>query len=439
MKIITRIMAGIVFFMLLATIAGAQGLPRAKTPEEVGLSAERLKRISAGFQADVDKGAIPGAVVMIVRKGKVAYFEAIGYQDREQKIPMKRDSIFRIASMSKPFTSLAIMMLAEEGKIQLFEPASRYLPEFKDLKVGVEKTDPATGQKELILVAPDREMTVQDLMRHTSGITYGIFGKSMVKDLYSKTKEGNPFDFSFNQTNAEMVTKLSKLPLATQPGTTWEYSQSTDVLGRIVEVVSGLELDAFIAERISKPLKLSDTGFWAEGEKQAGRVAEPQIVPATGKRPLMIPEATKRPRWISAGGGMLSTAADYARFCQMFLNKGILDSVRLVAPKTVDLMASNHLPPGTRIAPGAWAQFVGSLPSPEMGQGFGLGFCVRTESGLNPSPGSVGDYYWAGANGTYFWIDPKEQLVAVLMMAAPAPRLHYRALMRDYVYQAIIK
>ena len=437
MKIITRILAATVLFMLLVTMASAQGLPKAKTPEEVGLSSDRLKRISAGFQADVDKGVIPGAVVMIVRKGKVAYFEAIGYQDRENKIPMKRDSIFRIASMSKPFTSLAIMMLVEEGKIQLFQPASRYLPEFKDLKVGLEKSDTATSQKELILVPPDREMTVQDLMRHTSGITYGIFGKSMVKDLYNKTKEGNPFNF--NQTNAEMVTKLSKLPLATQPGTTWEYSQSTDVLGRIVEVVSGLELDTFIAERIAKPLKLSDTGFWAEGEKRAMRVAEPQADPATGKRPPMMSDATKRPRWIAGGAGMLSTASDYARFCQMFLNKGTLDSVRLLAPKTVELMSSNHLPPGTKFAPGSWAQFIITLPSPEMGQGFGLGFCVRTEPGLNPCSGSVGDYYWAGVYGTYFWIDPKEQLVAVLMMNALGPRTQYRAVMRDYVYQAIMK
>jgi CubicO group peptidase (beta-lactamase class C family) len=437
MKIMKRIMAAIVLFMLLAGMASAQGLPKAKNPEEVGLSSERLKRISEGFQADVDKGTIPGAVVIIVRKGKVGYFEAIGYQDREKKIQMKRDSIFRIASMSKPFTSLAIMMLAEEGKIQLLQPASRYLPQFKDLKVGVEKTDPATGQKELILVPPDREVTVQDLMRHTSGITYGFFGKSMVKDLYNKTKEGNPFDFG--QTNAEMVTKLSKLPLASQPGTTWEYSQSTDVLGRIVEVVSGLELDTFIAEKISKPLKLSDSSFWAEGEKRAMRVAEPQVDPTTGKRPGLFHDSMQRPNWIAGGAGMISTAADYARFCQMFLNKGALNGVRLVAPKTVELMSSNHLPPGTKFAPGSWAQFVAMLPSPEMGQGFGLGFCVRTEPGLNPSPGSVGEYYWAGAYGTYFWIDPKEQLVAVLMMHAPAMRLYYRGVIRDYVYQAILK
>ncbi|MEW6184855.1 MAG: serine hydrolase domain-containing protein [Thermodesulfobacteriota bacterium] len=374
---------------------------------------------------------------MIVRKGKVAYYEAFGYQNREENLPMKRNSIFRIASMSKPFTSLAIMMLVEEGKIQLFQPASHYLPEFKDLKVGVEKIDPATGQNELILVPPNREMTVQDLLRHTSGITYGIFGKSMVKALYNKTKEGNPFNFG--QTNAEMVTKFSKLPLAYQPGTTWDYSQSTDVLGRIVEVVSGLELDVFIAERITKPLKISDTGFWAEGPERGARVAEPQVDPATGKRPPMR-DALKRPRFISGAGGMVSTASDYARFSQMFLNKGILEGIRLAAPKTVEMMTSNHLPPGIKFDPGSAAQIgLPTLPSQEMGQAFGLGFCLRTEAGLNPRTGSVGEFYWQAATGPYFWVDPKEQLVAVLMMQAPAPRAYYWAMIRDYVYQAIMR
>lgn len=436
MKIVTRIMAATILFMLLVTIAGAQELPKAKTPEEVGLSSERLKRISTGLQADVDKGAIPGAVVIIIRKAKVAYHEAFGYQDREKKIPMKHDSIFRIASMTKPFTSLAIMMLVEEGKIQLGYPVSRYLPEFKELKVGIEKTDAATGRKELVLVPPDREMTVQDLLRHTSGITYGIFGKSMVKDLYN-IKEGNPFDF--NQTNAEMVTKLSKLPLQYQPGTVWDYSMSTDVLGRIVEVVSGLELEAFIAERITKPLKLSDTSFWAEGEKRAMRIAEPQVDPATGKRPGLFHDSMQRPKWIAGGAGMISTAADYARFCQMFLNGGILDGVRLFSPKTIELMSANHLPPGIQFSPVSYPLFQAIIPSPEVGQGFGLGFAVRTEAGRNALHGSVGDYFWAGAYGTYFWIDPKEQMAVVLMMHAPPLRLHYRYLMRGFVYQAIVK
>jgi CubicO group peptidase (beta-lactamase class C family) len=430
-----KIMAVFVLSLFLATTALAQGLPKAKNPEEVGFSSERLKKISAGLKSDVESGKIPGAVVLIARKGKIAYYDAIGYQDREKKIPMKRDSIFRVASMTKPFTSLAIMMLVEEGKIQIGYPVSRYLPEFKDLKVGMEKTDTANNRKELVFVPAEREMTVQDLLRHTSGITYGIFGKSMVKDLYN-VKETNPFDF--NQTNAEMVTKLSKLPLQYQPGTTWDYSMSTDVLGRIVEVVSGLELDVFIAERITKPLKLSDSGFWAEGGK-ANRLAEPQVDQATGKRPALFHDSLQRPKWIAGGAGMISTAADYARFCQMFLNGGVLDGVRLISPKTVELMTANHLPPVIQFSPISYPLFQAIIPSPEVGQGFGLGFAVRTETGRNALPGSAGDYFWAGAYGTYFWIDPKEQMVVVLMMHAPPLRLHYRYLMRGLVYQAVIK
>jgi CubicO group peptidase (beta-lactamase class C family) len=338
--------------------------------------------------------------------------------------------------MTKPFTSLAIMMLAEQGKLQLAYPVSKYLPEFKDLKVGVERTDPTTGTKELLLESQDREMTVQDLMRHTSGITYGIFGKSMVKDLYNQ-KGANPFDFS--QTNAQMVTKLSKIPLQYQPGTTWDYSMSTDVLGRIVEVVSGMELDAFITEKITKPLKLSDTAFWAEGEKRVARLAEPQVDPATGKKPALFHDSLQRPNWIAGGAGMISTAADYARFCQMFLNGGTLDGVRLVSPKTIELMSANHLPPGTKYSPVSYTLFQGIIPSPEAGQGFGLGFAVRTDTGRNALPGSMGDYFWAGAYGTYFWIDPKEQMTAILMMHAPALRLDYRYLMRNLVYQALVK
>jgi CubicO group peptidase (beta-lactamase class C family) len=436
MKIIKQMTTAVILFFVLAAVAGAQGLPRAKSAEELGFSAERLKRISAVFEADVDKETIPGAVVLIARKGKVALLEAFGYQDREKKILMSRDSIFRIASMTKPFTSLSVMMLVEEGQIQLAHPVSRYLPEFKNLQVGVEKMEAGTGKKTLILVPPDREMTVQDLLRHTSGITYGVFGKSLVKDLYNKTKEANPFDF--NQTNTEMVTKLSKLPLAFQPGTTWDYSQSTDVLARLVEVISGVEFDAFIATRITKPLKLVDTAFWAEGEKRAARLAEPQIDPATGKKPGVL-NVRERPRWISGGVGLVSTAADYGRFCQMLLNKGVLEGVRLVAPRTIDLMTANHLPPGIQFVSGAQAPFGATLPSPEVGQGFGLGVAVRIDPGLNAMPGSVGDFSWSGIYGTYFWIDPKEQLIAVLMMQAQAPRLHYCYLLRDLVYQAILR
>ena len=235
----------------------AQGLPKANKPEDVGFSSERLKRVTDAFQSEVDKGAIPGAVVLIARNGKIAYFEAFGFQNRENKEPMKTDAIFRIASMSKPITSVAVMMLVEEGKIQLLDPVSHYLPEFKGVQVGIEKLNTTTGNSELIGEPPRQEMTIQDLLRHTSGLTYGIFGKSLVKQAYN---EANLFDR--NQTLAEFVSKIAKLPLAYHPGTTWEYSHSTDVLGRIVEVVSGVTLDQFVADRIAKPLGLSDTGFY---------------------------------------------------------------------------------------------------------------------------------------------------------------------------------
>jgi CubicO group peptidase (beta-lactamase class C family) len=417
-----------VLFMLLVSMASAQGLPNAKNPEEVGLSSERLKRISAWMKADIEKGVIPGAVVLIARQGKIAYFEAFGYRDREKNLPMSRDSIFRIMSMTKPFTSLAIMMLAEEGKIQLYYPVSRYLPEFKDLKVGMEKKDEATGKTELVLEPAKREMAVHDLLRHTSGLTYG-FARSPIEVLYNAAKV-----IDWNQTNAELITKLSKLPLRFQPGTTWEYSLSTDVLGRIVEVVSGMSFDAFIRERITKPLKQPDTGFWVES---VGRQAQVAHLPKDQPSPF-AQDVTKPNNWLSGGGGMVSTAADYAHLCQMFLNGGSLDGVRLVSRKTVELMTANHLPPGTKFSPLTYPLCGAFSPTPENGHGFGLGFGVRTETGLNSLPGSTGDYSWASSLGTFFWIDPKEKLIAIKMMQAPVPRDHYRHMLRLLVYQAIV-
>jgi CubicO group peptidase (beta-lactamase class C family) len=413
----------------LAFSALAQGLPKAGKPEDVGFSSERLKRIAGAFQADVDKGALPGAVVAIARNGKVAYFEAFGFQNREKKIPMGTDAIFRIASMSKPLTSLAIMMLMEEGKLHLMDPVSIYLPEFKNLKVGVEKTNSATGNPALVLEPVTQEMTIQDLLRHTSGITYGNQGKSLVKDIYMAANVGDR-----NQTLAEFVTKLSKLPLAYQPGTTWDYSMSTDVLGRVVEVVSGVSLDAFIAERVAKPLGLADTGFYVDTGK-AGRIAEPQATTGTGARFF---DPTARPNWMSGGGGMVSTASDYVRFCQMLLDGGELDDVRLLSPRIVAYMTTDQLPPDIRYSPYTLQNFEprGNAPTARNGQGFGLGFVVRTRAGGNPRVGSLGEYFWSGAYGTSFWIDPKEKLVAVLMTQSPGGP--YQSLLRNLVYGALI-
>jgi len=431
--IITKriMMMATLFFILVASIASAQGIPQATNSEEVGLSKERLQRISEWIQTDVNKGVVPGAVVMVLRKGKIAYYEAFGYRDREKNIPMTRNSIFRIASMTKPFTSLAVMMLAEEGKIQLPLPVSRYLPEFKDLKVGVEKKDPASGKTELVLETANREMTVQDLLRHTSGITYGIFGKSMVKDLYNKA---NLFDW--NQTNAELVTKFSQLPLQYHPGTTWDYSMSTDILARIVEITSGVDFDTFIADRITKPLKLTDTAYWAEGADRQARLAEPQIDPATGSRPR-VHDVTKKQKWVPGAMGLVSTAHDYARFCLMFLNGGTLDGVRLVSRKTIEHMTSNHIPPGYKYASPMQMQIMWPSPSMETGQGFGLGFSINCEPERSPLPGSKGTYYWTGIYGTSFFVEPKEELIAIMMNQAPAQTRPYQYRMRHYVLQAI--
>jgi CubicO group peptidase (beta-lactamase class C family) len=413
----------------------AQGLPKAYKPEDVGFSSERLKRVTDAFQSEVDKGAIPGAVVLIARNGKIAYLEAFGFQDRERKKPMTTDAIFRIASMSKPITSVAVMILVEEGKIQLLDPVSHYLPEFKGVQVGVERLNTTTGNSELIGEPSRQEMTIQDLLRHTSGLTYGIFGKSLVKQAYN---EANLFDR--NQTLAEFVSKIAKLPLAYHPGTTWEYSHSTDVLGRVVEVVSGVTLDQFVADRIAKPLGLSDTGFFVPAEK-LDRLAETQIDPTTGKRWPTF-DVTNRPNLLAGGSGMVSTAEDYVRFAQMLLNGGELDQVRLLSPRTVSFMTSDHLWPGVGFSPVTLNLFepLGIAPTPKVGQGFGLGFVVRTQEGRNPMPGSPGEYFWAGIWGTAFWVDPREKLITVLMMqAAPLQARYYRSLIRNLTSQALIE
>jgi CubicO group peptidase (beta-lactamase class C family) len=431
-----RILLAICLILCCSIPFPAQDLTKLSRPEDAGFSSERLARVTQFFQSEVDKGSIPGAVLVIARNGKLVYRQAVGYQDREKKLAMKPDAIFRIFSMTKPIASVAVMMLAEEGKIDLLAPASRYLPEFKDVKVGVEKVDPATGKPALTLEDPQRPVTVQDLLRHTSGIVYGPFGNSLVHQAYN---QANLFDDG--QTLAEFVTKLSKLPLAHQPGAVWEYGMSVDLLGRIVEVVSGTPFDRFLEERITKPLHMPDTTFYLSAA-QAPRLAEPQIDPATGKRPDFTAAeglTKEKIRWFSGGGGMLSTASDYARFCQMLANGGELDGVRLLSPKTLAVMTSDQLPPG--ISRVGMLQATQDLsPIPEMGQSFGLGFAVRTDPGRSPVSGSVGDYFWAGAGGTYFWVDPQEKLFAVMMVQMPfVPSGYYRRALREFVYGALIR
>jgi CubicO group peptidase (beta-lactamase class C family) len=402
-------------------------MSRADKPENVGMSSQRLQRIRDALQADIDKGVVPGAVALIARRGKIAFLEALGYRDREAGAAIATDTIFRIASMTKPFTSVATMMLAEEGKLLLADPVSRYIPEFANLKAAVDSDGEA---QTLATESLKREMTVQDLLRHTSGLTYAHLAGPQIKQAY---EAANVVDEK--QTNADMVVKLGKLPLAYQPGSTFQYGVSTDVLGRVVEVAGGMTLDRFISERICKPLGLDNTGF---GPIDAARAAQPQIDPDSGKRPPMR-DTGVRPNWISGGSGLLSTAGDYVRFCQMLLNGGELGGLRLLSPTTVALMTSDHLTPETRRSPSTPILFGALAPMPHLGLGFGLGFAVRTHAGRNPLPGSVGDFSWSGVSGTYFWIDPQQQLIAVLMMQAPIQRMHYRYLMRTMTYQAIVE
>lgn len=426
---LVRMVAIAALVTAVALPAVAQGIPKAQSPEEVGFVAARLKRLSDRIEEGVKNNELPGAVVLIARNGKLVMFDSFGFRDKDAKVPMTNDTIFRIASMTKPIVSVAAMMLVEEGKLTLADPVSRYIPAFANTKVAVEKKK-EDGTVEYVQEPQIRPMTVQDLMRHTSGLTYGAPGANQIKQSY--------LDMNVNdrsQTTAEMADKLAKLSLMYQPGTTWEYSMSTDVLGRVVEVASGLPLDKFIEERITKPLRMGDTGFEVGADKKA-RGARPMKEGPKNEVPS-IPDVSEKFTWRSGGGGMVSTAADYARFLQMFANGGQLDGVRLISRKTIDLMTADALPPDIKMGADMW-RFEALEPSARMGQGFGLGFAVRTDQGRNPLPGSPNDYYWGGAYGTYFWHDPRERMYVVFMMQSPAARLRYRYLLRDLVYQALI-
>lgn len=401
-------------------------IPHADKPEDVGLSSERLQHIADVLSRDIEAGIVPGAVALIARRGRIALHQALGLRDREAQAPMQLDTAFRIASMTKPLTSVAAMMLAEEGRLLIADPVARYLPEFSDLKVAVDSDNAA----KLTTEPCRRPMTVHDLLRHTSGLTYAHLAGPALKQAYLEAGVGD-----LKHSNAEFVAKLGKIPLAYQPGSTWQYGFSTDVLGRVVEVVSGMALNDFIEQRICGRLGMSQTSFDAV---DAARAAEPQIDRETGKRPPMLREATVKPNWMSGGSGILSTAGDYARFCQMLLNGGALGRTRLLSPASVALMRADHLSPATGYGPQMRTMFGALASVPENGIGFGLGFAIRTHAGRCALPGSVGDYSWSGVSGTYFWIDPQEELIAILMMQAPVQRMRYRYLTRTLVYQALV-
>ena len=397
-----------------ATAPQTPSLPEAK-PETLGLSPVRLQRASDAFRREVDKGTLPGLTFMVARRGQIGWFDAIGRQAPASSAPMAKDSIFRIYSMTKPIVSVGIMMLLEEGRFILNDPVAKFIPEFANQKVGVE----TNGQLELVPI--QRAMTIQDLLRHTSGITYDHTGNGLVQQLYQQSRLR-----SRKITNAEHAAMVASLPLMSQPGAQWNYSRSTDILGRIIEIVSGKTLGAFLTERILAPLQMAETAFHT-AEDNAGRLAEAfPIDPWNGEK-VQLFDMLERPTMESGGGGLVSTTMDYARFCQMLLNGGTLDGAAIIGRKTLQLMASDHLGPHVKV----------ESPLMPPGHGFGLGFAVRTHQGMAPFPGSPGQFFWSGMAGTFFWIDPVEEMFAVLMMQGPGQREYVRSLFRNLVYAAI--
>ena len=381
------------------------GLAKA-IPEEVGLSSERLKHINKVMQGYVDENKLAGLITMVARRGKVAHFECFGMMDIESNKPMQPDTIFRIYCMVKPITSVSVMMLYEEGHFQLDDPVSKFIPEFKKVKVFVKKTEAGIELADL-----EREITIRDLLTHTSGLAAEGWTKDTpVDEMYQEAEIATRWD----ETLEEKVGRLVKLPLAHQPGSVWRYSISTDVLGYVVEVISGMSLDAFLEQRIFKPLGMEDTGFYVPKEKMGRFAALYRAGEEGGLERTDMPEwgdFSKRPRFLSGGGALVSTASDYMRFAQMLLNGGELDGTRLLSRKTVELMTTNHLPNGLiPISIGS-----GKLEYVIKGYGWGLGSAVLTDVVQSEVLGSEGEYMWGGGANTFFWVDPKEELIALLM------------------------
>src|SRR3954447_22642928 len=426
-----QLSSALVLLLSVAGGAAADDLALTANPEPLGFSAARLARIAPWDPGRFDafsaaEGLVPGAVVAIARGGKLAYLQAIGFQDRAKTVPMKTNSIFWIASMSKPVTSVAAMILVEEGRLELDAPVSRYLPELQQMRVASRKTDPATGKTEYGLYPPKRPMTVRDLLRHTSGLIYpeldfayperGLAeptadaGIRYLHRLYSWTEATA---YRRDSTLADFVSALARLPLAHQPGEVWEYGLSAAVLGGVVEVASGEPLDRFLQSRIFTPLEMVDTGFYVP-EAKLGRLVDAP----TPERPR-IWDVTKPGKLFSGGGGLVSTAPDYLRFCQMLLNGGELEGVRVLSAEAVRQMTTNALPPGIRI-------FGGDEVGVRAGTTFGLGFAIRADPVQSWVPGAVGSFSWAGHWGTFFWIDPAEKLIGLQMIQA-APGSEARA------------
>jgi CubicO group peptidase (beta-lactamase class C family) len=406
----------------------ALGWQRAGSASEASpasFSRAGLDRIGDYIRNEIASGMIPGAILLIQQHGKPVYFETFGVRDVATRLPMTPDTIFRIYSMSKPITSVAAMMLVEEGKLSLNDPVSKYIPAFANVKVGVDLSDEA-GKRPLKLDPLNRPITIEDLLRHTSGLTYGFYGEGEVRKLYENS---GLYDGDFD--NAEFVARLAKLPLAEQPGTRWDYGHSIDVLGRVIEVISGQTLYQFERQRLLGPLGMTETNFFVADEKQWPRIAEPMpdqrpSRPVAGIKDPILPR-----RWESGGAGMVGTIGDYARFAEMLLNRGTLDGRRYLKPQTIALMASDHIGPETKIAHDPF-YFPGD------NSGFGLGFAVRTSVPPNTS-WPLGEYRWDGAYGTFFFVDPQDDMFTICMLQAPSEGSRIQLELKTLIYQALGK
>jgi len=403
-------------------------------PEQVGLSSERLARIDSHLKGSyVDPGKIAGALTLVCRRGRVAHLSPLGLMDRERGTAMAEDTIFRIYSMTKPITSVALMMLYEHGQFQLDDPVHRWIPEWRNLQVF------AGGNAPAFLTEPCRRpMTVRDLLTHTSGLTYGFMERTNVDRAYRKLGVG-ALGKPFSGDLAEMVKALAGLPLEFSPGTAWNYSVSTDVVGHLVELISGERFDEYLRRHVFEPLGMLDTGFFVPEEKTGRFAACYQRGP--GKQLLLMDDPLKShylrpPQLLGGGGGLVSTAADYLRFCRMLLGGGELEGVRLLGRKTIELMTRNHLPGGKDLSQAS----VGMFSEIAMrGTGFGLGFSVNLDPVAAGGVGSAGEYAWGGAASTIFWIDPAEELIVIfLTQIFPSRTFNFRGQLKSIIYPALI-
>ena len=402
----------------------AADLPRAK-PEEVGMSSERLARVAEVLKADIAAGRIPGAVIAIARHGKLVALNAYGWRDKAAGVAMTTDTIFNIASMTKPMTTVGALMLYERGQLLIGDPLSKYFPKFAEMRVA---TRDASGEPTAETVPSVRLITIQDLMRHTSGIVYGGRGTTLVHKMYP----AGSGDASREYDGAAFIDKLASLPLLYQPATVWDYGFGLDLLGLTIEKISSQTLGQYLKANLFTPLGMNDTGFSISAD-QAARYAKPlPIDPDTGKPQARSPELTQPLKFECGGGCAASTASDYLRFAMMLMNQGRSGEARLLGPRTVTYMLSDQLGPNIK-------NLIGNADPTRADYGFGLGLAVRTTPGVIKMMGSVGQFSWPGASGTDWWVDPKEELAVVYMSAAPGPiRWHYRQTINALVYQAIV-